>query len=299
MTRKHSDKKTRAGKKSDLARLDDPDFKFELYEASVQDPEGDVERFLAFHKELVGGKPTVLREDFCGTFKISCAWVKHDKKHVAIGLDLDPEPLESGRRRHLPKLDEKQQARLDIRQADVRSTTTPPADIAIAGNFSSFIFKTADAMVEYLKAVHASLADDGILLLEIAGGPGMIETSEEARGVYKKDRKWFTYVWDQQHFDPITHDALYAIHFDLKGGHRIEEAFTYDWRLWSIPELRDLLTRAGFAQTVVYWEDENEDGEGSGEYRLAESAKNDLAWLSYVVGLKKPRKPERRKRKKK
>lgn len=296
MPRQDDLKKKRTRKLADLERLDDPDFKYELYEASVQDPDGDVDRCLAFYDELVGGKPEVLREDFCGTFKISCSWVKKKRSHRAVGLDLDPEPLASGRRRHWTKLDADQQARLDIRQADVRTATEPAADIALAGNFSSFIFKTTDAMLAYLKAVHASLADDGILLLEIAGGPGMTETCEESRAVFKNDRKWFSYVWDQQRFDPITHDALYAIHFDLKGGHRIEEAFTYDWRLWTIPELRELLLRAGFVDTAVYWEKEDEDGEGNGEYRLATSAPNDIAFLSYVVGLKSPRRRVKKKK---
>lgn len=286
--------------RSQLKRLNDPDFKYEMYEAAVQDPEGDVDRSLVFFEELVGRPPAVLREDFCGTFKISAAWVKREENRSAIGVDLDPEPIASGMRRHFPNLDASQKARLDIRQADVREVTTPAADIALAGNFSSFIFKTQDTMLAYLKAVHASLAEDGILLLEIAGGPGLIAQEEEARGVYKGDHKWFTYIWDQKSFNPINHDVLYAIHFELKGGHRMEDAFTYDWRLWTIPELRDLLQRAGFVDTAVYWEMEDEDDEDDGYYALAETANNDPAWLCYVVGMKtqrKPRPPARKKKK--
>lgn len=277
-------------KASQMKRLNDPDFKYELYEASVQDPEGDVERALIFFNELVGRRASVLREDFCGTFKISAAWVKHREHHRAIGVDLDPEPIDSGMRRHFPKLSKSQQSRLSIHQADVREPTTPLADVALAGNFSAFIFKTPDSMLAYLKAVHASLADDGILLLEIAGGPGLIETEEEARGVYQGEHKWFTYIWDQRGFNPINHDASYAIHFELKGGHRMEDAFTYDWRLWTIPELRELLRRAGFADTGVYWVmDDEDDEDAGGYYALTETATNDESWLCYVVGMKSPR----------
>lgn len=277
-----------------LKRLKDPDFKYEMYEASVQDPEGDVDRSLVFFDELVGRTPSVFREDFCGTFKISAAWVKREKHHAAIGVDLDPEPIASGMRRHFPKLDASQQSRLDIREADVREVTTPPADIALAGNFSSFIFKTPETMLAYLTAVRESLADDGILVLEIAGGPGLIETQEESRGVYDGDHKWFTYIWDQQSFNPINHDALYAIHFELKGGHRVADAFVYDWRLWTIPELRDLLQRAGFVDSVVYWEQDDEDEDGDGYYAISEKAGNDPSWLCYVVGMKSERKSKRR-----
>lgn len=278
----------------DHERLDDPDFRYELYEASVQDPEGDVDRFLAFHAELVGGRPQLLREDFAGTFKISAAWVNRRAHHRALALDLDPEPLASGKRRHLSALPSEAQSRLEVREQDVRTVTSPAADLCIAGNFSSFIFKTDELMLEYFRAVRESLCADGIFLLEIAGGPGLVQEGEEPRTIYRNGRKWFTYVWHQQAFNPVNHDVRYGIHFDLKGGHRVENAFTYDWRLWTIPELRALLREAGFADTLVYMEGEDEDGESTGVYEITERAPNNYAWLAYVVGLKAPRKRSRR-----
>jgi hypothetical protein len=40
------------------------------------------------------------------------------------------------------------------------------------------------------------------------------------------------------------------------------DAFVYEWRLWSVPELRDAMDEAGFSKTQVYakladaWDDE-------------------------------------------
>jgi hypothetical protein len=46
--------------------------------------------------------------------------------------------------------------------------------------------------------------------------------------------------WDQAAYNPITADFKAHIHFRFKDGTAIEPAFTYEWRLWSIPELREL-----------------------------------------------------------
>ena len=57
------------------------------------------------------------------------------------------------------------------------------------------------------------------------------------------------------------------IHFKFKDGSRIKKAFSYDWRLWTLPEIREVMEEAGFSNTRVYWEDEDEEGEGSSSRR--------------------------------
>ena len=52
----------------------------------------------------------------------------------------------------------------------------------------------------------------------------------------------------------------------------MDNAFTYEWRLWAIPEVLEMLKEAGYAKSRVYWEryeetDEDDDElEGTGEY---------------------------------
>ena len=50
------------------------------------------------------------------------------------------------------------------------------------------------------------------------------------------------------------------IHFEFTNGSRLKRAFTYEWRLWTLPEIRELLGEAGFSRSTVYWEDRDADG---------------------------------------
>jgi hypothetical protein len=96
----------------------------------------------------------------------------------------------------------------------------------------------------------------------------------------------FSYIWDQDVFNPINGDFLCHIHFKIKDGKMIRKAFTYDWRLWTISEIKDILMDAGFSEVRIYWEDEDEDGEGTGTFRWRKKAENTTAWVAYIVALK-------------
>ena len=94
----------------------------------------------------------------------------------------------------------------------------------------------------------------------------------------------FDYVWDQHRYDPIQNRVVNYIHFEFEDGSKMKRAFRYEWRLWSLPELRDLLLEAGFSKVDVYWEGVDEETEeGNGEYSLEEEALDDPAWVAYVV----------------
>lgn len=88
--------------------------KYDLYRRSVQSPDTDVCFLRKVYRDLKKKDPRVFREDFCGTFALSCEWVRLSPKFKAIGVDLDPEPLEYGRSHNLSKLSEKQQPRIQL-----------------------------------------------------------------------------------------------------------------------------------------------------------------------------------------
>jgi hypothetical protein len=261
--------------------------KYFLYENSVQSPEAHVELLAQIASAMAPKKVfRRMREDFCGTFLISCEWVKTHPQNTALGLDLDPEPVAYGKKTHWSRLTGDQRRRLRIEQRNVISVTRPRVDLVVAANFSFYIFKRRSLLLEYFRKVRASLSQGGLFILEMAGGPGMIQSMREWKPVYVRSgsaRKRFTYVWDQLSFDPITHDVRYAIHFHV-GGRKIESAFEYDWRLWTIPEVRDALIEAGFKGTAVFWETEDENGEGTGEYELRQNGDNAVSWIAQVVG---------------
>jgi len=56
--------------------------------------------------------------------------------------------------------------------------------------------------------------------------------------------------------------------------------------MWSIPELRDVLTEVGFSETVVFWEGNDEDGEGNGIFERTEVGDVCEAWVAYIAARK-------------
>jgi hypothetical protein len=95
----------------------------------------------------------------------------------------------------------------------------------------------------------------------------------------------FTYVWDQASYNAVDHHIRCYIHFEFKDGTALRRAFRYDWRLWSLPELQELMREAGFADVEVYlegWDDGEEEPDGN--FRRRTTFKNIEGWIGYVVG---------------
>lgn len=284
-------KKSPQKQKSKQKMADGAD-KYALYRLSVQDPEHEVGMFRRFYKDSFGREPLTLREDFCAAFAVCCEWVRSHPERTAIGVDLDPEPLAYGKTHYMPTLSTEQQKRISLLEADVLETSTK-AEVIAAQNYSFFIFKDRATVLRYFKAVRKSLADQGIFIFDMMGGGAMyadnvVESRQVARptAADKASNPPFRYVWHQVSFDPVSANALFHIHFRFPDGSEIDKAFTYDWRLWTIPELKELLAEAGFSKTHVYWETEDKDGNPSGNYRRSQSGKADPAWLCYLVSEK-------------
>ena len=268
----------KGGKKSSAAKAD----RYDLYLLSVQAPEHEVEFFERVYTQRFDKAPKVLREDFCGTFAVCCEWVKGDDKRTAVGVDLDEEPLAWGRKHHLAELKQNQQDRIALLKEDVRQTAGPKADIVAGQNFSFYCFTTRADLLKYFKAARSNLKSEGMFLLDMMGGSDCLKDDE----IENREVNDFTYVWEQRFFNPITHATQYHIHFKFPDGSRINEAFTYDWRQWMIPEVTELLWEAGFDDVTVYWEGVDDKGEGNDEYEPAESGAADPAWIAYIVGWK-------------
>jgi SAM-dependent methyltransferase len=271
-----------AQRKRREATLADRADRYRLYQQAVQDPESDVIRLRRMYERCFGRTPRTLREDFCGTAAFAAAWVKAHRENRAWGVDLDPEPLAWGHRHNLAKLRRDQAERVTLVEGDVRTTRTPRVDTLVAYNFSYFLFKERAELLRYFRRCHAALQDEGIFVIDAYGGPEAMEKGRERRRVGS-----FTYIWDQYRYDPITHDATCHIHFEFRDGSKIERAWTYHWRLWTIGELRDLLADAGFESATVYWEGtEARTNQPNGTFRARAHAAEDPAWIAYIVAAK-------------
>jgi len=275
--------KSRQKRKTSGTKMSKRADKYALYQQSVQDPPEDARLLARVFKKQYGRPPQVMREDFCAAAALSCAWVQAGAGHRAIGVDIDKEPLDWGREHNLALLSADQMPRVELVRGDVLDDDTlEPADIICAFNFSYCCFDERAVLKRYFEKSLSRLRPEGLFFLDLYGGADAQRTMTETR-----EDDDFDYVWDQDVFDPINHRVVNYIHFEFPDGSRIHKAFRYEWRLWTIPELRDLLNEVGFGEVTVLWEGtDQKTNEGNGIYRPATSAPDDPAWVSYIVAAK-------------
>jgi len=254
--------------------------RYALYESAVYDPDADLDFLDRVFRENNRPYPMVLREDFAGTCKLAAIWVDSNEERTAHCLDLDPEPLAYGARQHFPKIGDAVK-RIEVLEENVLTAETPPADILTAFNFSYWIFKERAVMLEYFKRAYDHVKEGGAFVLDIQGGPDVQTECEETR-----EEDGFYYVWRTGSMDAITGDSICSISFEFADGSSLDNAFVYDWRIWHLTELKDLLSEAGFERVQVYWEGSDEDGEGNGDFQLTKSEENEEAWIAYIVAWK-------------
>ena len=218
----------------------------DLYELCVQSPRHAVELLCAIH----GGNPMTLGEDFCGTCAVSRAWVGSAEGRRAVGADLNEGTLARARER-------KPSARLKLVRTDVvASPVGDGADVIFVGNFSIGEIHARDVLVRYLRHARARLGAGGVFVCDTYGGASAFRVGAVTRTHVAGDGTLVRYTWEHRRADAATGMVENAIHFRVvRGGEVVSElpdAFTYRWRLWSIPELRDAMTEAGFGATSVH-----------------------------------------------
>jgi SAM-dependent methyltransferase len=258
----------------------EPHQRHRLYERAVQDAPGEValiERILRRH----GRTPRRLREDFSGTALLSEEWVLRGRGRSAVAVDVDPSVHRWAREHRLARA-RAAARRLSLVTADVRGPTGRGYDAIVAFNFSYSVFKRREELRDYLRRARAALSPGGVIVLDAFGGwdaqKELVERRRIGGGV--------TYVWEQESFDPVTHHMRCAIHFEGPGRRRLHRAFRYDWRLWTLPELTELLAETGYEHVEVLWD--VAPGANATRYVPRRSASTQAGWLAYVVG-RRPR----------
>ena len=233
-----------------------------LYELCVQSVRHAVPLLRAIH----GNAPRILGEDFAGTAALSRHWLETDAEARAIAVDSDADTLAHAG----------EHERLTTIVGDVLGCDAP-ADVIFVGNFSIGYLHTRAELVRYLRHAHGRLgstspererggSSSNVFVCDTYGGETSFAIGEVHRphpipedklaefGVEPGTR--VRYTWEQREADPLTGMVTNAIHFRLERAGVISEefidAFVYEWRLWSVPELRDAMLEAGFAETAVY-----------------------------------------------
>ncbi|MHB1155772.1 MAG: class I SAM-dependent methyltransferase [Phycisphaerales bacterium] len=247
--------------------------KHELYEVAVQRPEvmiGFVEDLAEMLERFRGREMVTLREDFCGTANLSNMWVRSSAGRKAVGVDWDEEVLAWAREHHV-NVDREAASGMKLVCGDVMAVNAK-CDVLASLNFSHGIYKTRAEMLAYLRHARRCIGPGGMMVMDTFGGPGAMEKCLDERRFAQ-----FTYQWEQASFNPRTNEIVCHIHFRFRDGSVKRRAFTYDWRLWSLPELKEAMLDAGFAEVGIWFEGE----EGFIDER---DGMNDHAWVAYVVG---------------
>lgn len=228
-------KASRTGAK---ARLD----RFDLYELAVTAPQ-PLARFL---KAVHGRNAKVLGEDFSGTAALSRAWVEMDPRHYAVAVD---------KRLSIARRIDTECSRLGIGSrvsalpSDVRDVIAG-CDILACTNFPICYWHTRADLIAYLRHAKSRLNSRGIFVADLYGGSDAFQTGSRSVRI-RHDGHAIRYTWEQRQADPKSGRVRNAIHFRV-GSRVLRNAFEYDWRLWSIPELSDAMKEAGLRTVTVY-----------------------------------------------
>ncbi len=222
--------------------------RFALYELCVQSPRHVVGLLRAVH----GRDPKILAEDFSGTAAVSREWIANVKGGHAIAVDHDADALRRAGKR----------SRLKVIRGDVFTAVDPRrdrADVIFVGNFSIGEIHHRPRLVEYLTRSRARLQPRGVFVCDTYGGESAFRVGGVQRihpGPPSSRGPRIRYTWEQRKADPTTGMVENAMHFRVdRDGEIVQEetdAFVYRWRLWSVPELRDAMSEAGFKKTEVY-----------------------------------------------
>jgi len=204
--------------------------------------------------------------------------VRRRNTNHAIAIDLDEEVLGWGERNNITSLTRAQQKRLELVSGNVMDGAPASVDVVLAMNFSYWIFKERALMKRYFKSVHRALGENGVFFLDAYGGYDSYRVTKD-----KQRYDHYTYIWDQAEYNPINGDMTCHIHFHFPDGSKMNKAFSYEWRLWSLPEIQELLAEAGFQNVTVYWQGTDEEsGDGDGEFVPATQGEPDPAWIAYI-----------------
>jgi SAM-dependent methyltransferase len=263
--------------------------KLELYRWAVQDPRAQVTFLTRIYERYAGRWPRRLREDFAGNAADAVDWLALGGE-LAVAVDIDGPSLRWGARRAGRLLGDRAR-RLQVVEADVREVrppAVPRVDVVAALNFSALVLHTREDMLAYAIMARRGLRPDGVLVLSVFGGVDMMRPRRERRVVrraalYAAEPPLppFEYEWEQRSYNARTARLDCRLHFKARP-HVWRNAFRYDCRLWTLPELLEILADAGFSKAEV-WQHFERRGRPAFEPVSRIEGK---AWIAYVVGVR-------------
>lgn len=267
------------------------------YRWAVQDPARQAAVLAVIHRRRRGTEPRVMREDFAGNAADSVAFVAQDAGRRAIAVDADAATIAHGQHEASRLLGHRASA-IDWHCADVHAISppmAPAADLLSVLNFSIGYLHDRQALLRYLRHARTTLAPGGVLVANLYGGPDALRPGIVRHRVEPAQEHGhpstlapFDYLWETRAFDARRGRIDCRIHFEWTDNeghlHRTEDAFRYDWRLWSPPELTEALAEAGFRKPELWRHTARETRNGPRVFLgPVRSLRNTPLWTAYVV----------------
>ncbi len=273
----------------------------DLYRWATQDPQTQAAVLDQIYRRIRGVPAQVLREDFAGNAADSVAWVGGDSSRRAIAVDIHAPTLAYAAARAQRLLGDDRR-RIQFHCSDVLALATPAmerAQLLCVLNFSCFYFHLRADLQRYFERAFACLDETGVFVLNVFGGPAAMRPNLDRHRIVPRPEAGssapaaFDYEWEQRSFEAGQARLDCRIHFvvddpDVPGGsRRIDDAFRYDWRLWTLPEIRECLLAAGFGDVQIWRHTATAKTDGTKVFLGAVDAIENLdLWLAYVVGIR-------------
>ncbi len=273
----------------------------DLYRWATQDPPTQAAVLAEIYRRIRGTSARVLREDFAGNAADAVAWVAADSRHRAIAVDIDTPTLAYANARAQRLLGDNI-CRIQFHCGDVLAPGTPVlerAQLLSVLNFSCFYFHQRTDLQRYFAHAITCLDETGVFVLNVFGGSAAMKPRLDQHQIVPLAETGstplapFSYEWEQRSYEASHARLDCRIHFVVGdagvpgGSRRIDDAFRYDWRLWSLPEIRECLIAAGFREVQV-WRHTATETSGKTEVFLGpvDTIKDLDLWLAYVVGIR-------------
>jgi hypothetical protein len=222
--------------------------KHALYQSYVQNPKREIEFYRKQFRKIFNKVPLKFREDFCGTGLLCCEWVKSNVLNTALGIDLDLETLNYGLENNINNLSSGFD-RVKLIHQNVLDTfdINEKFDIICSMNYSHFLLHKRKDLVKYFTNVKVNLNTKGLFIMDFFGGSHVFNyhTHNNLTDHYK-------YIGQQINIlNNVTHISL---NFKTKSD-KFEPLFQYDFRVYSLIEIKEALEEAGFNKFVIFIKD--------------------------------------------
>jgi SAM-dependent methyltransferase len=229
--------------------------KHSLYQKSVQNPKREVEFYRKVYRLIFKSLPVYFREDFCGTALLSCEWVKNNVCNQALGIDIDKDTLEWGHENNINNLSSGSD-RIKLINQNVLQPFDPKQkfDIICSMNYSHFLLNKRSELVKYFSNVRRNI-NRGLFIIDFYGG---LHTYSEHRHNNQSD----FYEFHNEQMNILDNVSNSHLRYKTKEG-KLETLFTYNFRVYSIIELREALEDSGFDNFKIYIKDVSDDEENT------------------------------------